>query len=69
MTAVAAHAGAGKPASLLEEHDIRLAQLERASFVGEPEEDDSRASRCPYCGGALKVFAQSDQIVRDDKRE
>jgi hypothetical protein len=55
--------------SLLAEHDTRIGSLERAVFVGEPEEDDSRATSCPYCGGALRVFADSYQIVRDDHRE
>jgi hypothetical protein len=46
----------------------RLAHLERAVFVGEPDEaetssGDSRAARCPHCGGALRVTVGTLQIA------
>jgi hypothetical protein len=55
--------------SVMLEHDARLAQLERAVFVGEPEEGadaDPRVGHCPYCGGAIAIDTQSIAFVRAD---
>lgn len=50
--------------TLMLQHDERLAQLERAVFVGEPlNEDDSRVGRCPHCGGAIRVTTVSFEAV------
>jgi hypothetical protein len=50
--------------TLMLQHDERLAQLERAVFVGEPlNEDDSRVDRCPHCGGAIRVTTVSFEAV------
>jgi len=55
----------GRLAALTE---ARVAQLERAVFVGDPEESetfagDSRTARCPHCGGALRVTVGTLQIA------
>ncbi len=56
--------------TLLLQVEGRVAQLERAVFVGEPGEDDTdmgmtRHGRCPHCGGTIKVSVGTLQIAPD----
>jgi hypothetical protein len=55
--------------------EARLAQLERAVFVGDPEDVEtvtmrgdshSRTGRCPHCGGPIRVTVGMLEIAPDD---
>ena len=50
--------------------ETRLAQLERAVFVGEPAgEDDERIAACPHCGRPIRVSRVYLEAVSDSGDE
>jgi hypothetical protein len=58
---------AGGQRALLQEHDTRLGTLERAVFVGDPEEDTQdtirRSVSCPECGHSFPVKVRSIDFI------